>query len=107
MTNKADTSGAQNMVRARLVIEGVVQGVYFRANTVDAAGRFGVCGWVKNNPDGTVEAVLEGRADSVGKVIEWCRIGPPKARVDNVNVKWEEYRDEFDGFSALTRHNDY
>ncbi|MBI5562381.1 MAG: acylphosphatase [Deltaproteobacteria bacterium] len=95
------------MVRARLVISGVVQGVYFRANTAEVAERLGVCGWVRNNPDGTVEAVFEGGEEAVGKVIEWCRVGPPRARVDGVAVSWEAFQDEFDGFTALTRHTSY
>lgn len=95
------------MVRAHLVIEGIVQGVFFRANTVSTAKTRGVTGWVRNNPDGTVEAVLEGGEDDVKKVIAWCRTGPPRARVDGVGVSWEEYRNEFDDFTALTRHNSY
>ena len=95
------------MTRAHLVIEGLVQGVFFRANTIETAQALNVCGYVKNNPDGSVEAVLEGDKDSVEKVIAWCRTGPPKARVDKVNVTWEKFRDEFDGFMALTRHTSY
>jgi len=95
------------MVRAHLIIEGLVQGVYFRATTEETAHKHGVVGWVKNNPDGTVEAVAEGPEDSVLKLIAWCRSGPPRARVDAVNVKWEDYLDEFDDFRALTRHTSY
>lgn len=107
MPDATSNIDAQDMVRARLVITGIVQGVYFRANTVDLATTYGVGGWVKNRPDGAVEAVVEGRRADVAKVIEWCRLGPPKARVDNVEIHWEDYKDEFDGFTALTRHNDY
>lgn len=107
MPDATSNIDAQDMVRARLVITGIVQGVYFRANTVDVATTCGVGGWVKNRPDGAVEAVMEGRHEAVAKVIEWCRLGPPKARVDNVEIHWEDYKDEFDGFTALTRHNDY
>ncbi len=88
------------MVRAHLYISGLVQGVYFRANTVDVARLHGVCGWVKNNPDGAVEAVLEGPSQAVERVISWCRTGPPKARVDTVSITWEEYANEFTDFSA-------
>ena len=94
-------------VRARVTVEGVVQGVYFRANTVEVAKKHGVCGWVRNKPDGTVEAVLEGREEAVKAVIGWCHAGPPSARVDKVRISWEEFKDEFDDFTALTRHNDY
>lgn len=96
-----------NKVRARIIVEGLVQGVYYRANTTEVSKKHGVCGWVKNNPDGTVEAVLEGEKEDVELVISWCRVGPMRARVDSVDVKWEEFRDEFDDFTALTRHNSY
>lgn len=93
--------------RAHLVISGVVQGVFFRATTRDQAEMHGVTGWVKNNPDGTVEAVLEGERGDVEKVVEFCGQGPPSARVDDVELRWEDPRDEFDGFHMLTRHNTY
>lgn len=94
-------------VRAHLVIEGIVQGVFFRASMVEIAQGHGIYGWTKNNPDGTVEAVLEGDEASVKRVIEWSRTGPPRARVDRVDVRWEDFRDEFDDFTALTRFNSY
>ncbi|MBI5587779.1 MAG: acylphosphatase [Deltaproteobacteria bacterium] len=96
-----------DMVRAHLIIEGLVQGVFFRATTADVAKKHGVFGWVKNNPDGSVEAMIEGREEDVKKVIGFCRIGPPRARVDRVDVRWEDYRDEFDDFHAVTRHSSY
>ncbi|MBI1911936.1 MAG: acylphosphatase [Deltaproteobacteria bacterium] len=95
------------MVRAHLLIEGFVQGVSYRANTVEVARDNGVCGWVKNNPNGTVEAIIEGEESAVKKVIQWCHSGPPMARVDRVNVSWEPFKDEFDNFIALTRYNSY
>jgi len=95
------------MARAHIVIQDLVQGVYFRASTVEVARTNGVCGWVRNTPEGTVEAVLEGDEDSVKRVIEWCRTGPPMARVDDVKVAWGKYRDEFDDFQAVTRHTTY
>ncbi|MBI5886686.1 MAG: acylphosphatase [Deltaproteobacteria bacterium] len=107
MSDAANRNEAGKLVRARLIITGRVQGVYFRANTVDVATAHNVGGWVKNRPDGAVEAVVEGRWEAVSKVIEWCRVGPPKARVDDVELIWEVYADEFDSFTALTRHNEY
>lgn len=95
------------MVRAHLTIEGFVQGVSFRANTVAVAKRHGINGWVKNNPNGNVEAVLEGEEGPVKKVIEWCQSGPSLARVDHVRVTWEPFRNEFDDFTALTRYSIY
>jgi len=87
-------------VRAHLIIEGIVQGVFFRANTQDTAVSHGVHGWVRNTMDGKVEAVLEGDEDAVKKVINWCRKGPFGARVDNVNIKWQDYTGEFNGFEV-------
>lgn len=95
------------MVRAHLVIEGRVQGVAYRASMVEEARLQGVGGWVKNNPDGAVEAVVEGREGPVMKLIEWCRQGPPLARVDGVRLDWEPFKNEFDDFTALTRYSTY
>ena len=87
------------MVRAHLFISGRVQGVFFRANMRRVAKEHGVKGWVRNLPDGRVEAVLEGPEDAVKKVIEWAHRGPPLARVERVEVHWEEYKGEFNDFS--------
>lgn len=95
------------MVRAHITVEGRVQGVSFRASTVEAAALHGVLGWVRNKPDGAVEAVLEGEEESVKRLIEWCRTGPPTARVERLNLSWEPFKDEFDDFTALTRHTTY
>lgn len=95
------------MVRAHLIISGIVQGVYFRTTTEEVARSYGVRGWVKNNPDGTVEAVLEGDDYSVKEVIQWCHSGPPMAKVARVDVTWEKYKNEFDNFMALTRYTGY
>lgn len=78
------------MKRARVRIRGFVQGVCFRAETRDRAGSLGVAGWVRNVPDGTVEAVFEGEAARVDTLVAWCRRGPEGARVDDVAVEWEE-----------------
>ncbi|MBW1739896.1 MAG: acylphosphatase [Deltaproteobacteria bacterium] len=86
------------MVRAHVVIDGRVQGVCFRMDTRRAALERRVKGWVRNLPDGRVEAVFEGREDDVKSMIKWCEAGPPLARVGNVAVKWEPYTGEFDSF---------
>ena len=86
------------MIRAHVFISGRVQGVFFRANTKRVAEELGVKGWVRNLPDGRVEAVFEGEEESVKKIIEWCHQGPPAARVDKVEVTYEEYKGEFDNF---------
>lgn len=86
-------------VRARVVVRGRVQGVFYRYTTREVAHRLGVFGWVRNRPDGEVEAVFEGRWDRVEKMIEWCREGPPGAFVQDVHIHWEEYSGEFSQFS--------
>ncbi len=81
-------------MRARCLVVGRVQGVFFRAAAArEAAGR-GVAGWARNLRDGTVEAVFEGSRESVDEMITWCRGGPPMANVDRVDVTWEEPRGE-------------
>ncbi len=90
----------ENKVRVRAVISGRVQGVFFRLETKHAADGFGVFGWVKNQRDGTVAAVFEGSKENVDSILAWCKQGPPYARVLNVDVKWEEYKGEFNGFEV-------
>ena len=85
--------------RAHVLIEGVVQGVFFRANTEREALRMGVRGWVRNLPDGRVEAVLEGERKSVERMLRWCHRGPASAKVSDISVEWEEYENEFSGFT--------
>ncbi len=85
-------------VRAHLWIYGIVQGVFFRSTMRAVATEYGVTGWVRNLPDGSVEAVLEGEKEDVEKVIEWAHRGPPAAVVERVVVKWEEYKGEFNRF---------
>lgn len=88
-------------VRAHLIIEGIVHGVFFRANTKEQADRTGVHGWVKNRPDGTVETLFEGEEGAVKKLIAWCHHGPPEAVVKNVNIDWEAYKGEFKNFTVI------
>ena len=86
-------------VRARLLVKGLVQGVYFRANMKRVAEEAGVKGYVRNLPDGeSVEAVLEGEYTAVEKVICWSLRGPPLARVRELHLEFTEYRGEFDSF---------
>jgi len=76
--------------RARLLISGRVQGVWFRGTTRDVAQSLGLEGWVRNLPDGRVEAVFEGPKDKVQQAIAWCHKGPRYARVESVEVNWEQ-----------------
>ncbi len=70
-------------------MRGRVQGVFFRDGVRAEARALGVAGWARNRMDGTVEAVFEGSPAAVERLIEWCRTGPPRARVDGVEVHWE------------------
>ena len=90
----------EKMVRAHAAIIGRVQGVFFRMETKYTADRWGVFGWVKNKPDGTVDAVFEGDKARVAAVLDWCKEGPPGARVERVDVIWEDYAGEFDMFEV-------
>ena len=68
----------------RLVIRGRVQGVGYRDAAVQAAFEFGVCGWVRNRPAGSVEALVQGEPEAVERFVAWCRRGPPLARVADI-----------------------
>jgi acylphosphatase len=74
--------------RARILVSGQVQGVFFRQSTADEARRLGLAGFVRNLPDGRVEAEAEGERAAVEALARWCRRGPPAARVDDVQVEW-------------------
>jgi len=84
--------------RAHAIIHGRVQGVCYRIETKREADRIGVCGWVRNRKDGTVEAVFEGDAGRIAAMLEWCKKGPPLCAVTRVEVQWSESSGEFEGF---------
>ena len=86
--------------RVHLYITGFVQGVFFRASTRDMAVKLGLKGWVRNLPDGSVEAVFEGGKEKLARAVEWCYQGPPGAGVLKINEKWSEYTGEFDSFDV-------
>lgn len=85
-------------VRARVNITGRVQGVFFRMETKRMADEIGVLGWVRNLSDGTVEAVFEGDRHGVEAALRWCSEGPPHASVQQVDLSWQKYTDEFADF---------
>lgn len=78
------------MIRRRVVVHGDVQGVFFRDSCRGEAAAAGVTGWVRNRSDGAVEAVFEGDDATVESLSDWCRTGPPHARVDRVDVTEEQ-----------------
>lgn len=88
-----------NMKRVRVTVTGIVQGVFFRAKTRNEAIRYNVRGWVRNLPDGRVEAVFEGKPDDVDRIVDWCRLGPSHATVEHVEATEEPYTGTFHDFS--------
>jgi acylphosphatase len=76
-------------VRYRVIVRGYVQGVWFRQSCRRVAVDLGLAGWVRNRPDGTVEAVFEGPEADVAKAVAWCRVGPPAAEVSAIEVTEE------------------
>lgn len=88
------------VVRRRVVVLGEVQGVFFRDSTRREAESRRVGGWVRNRSDGAVEAVFEGSIDAVQAMVEWCRSGPSRAEVEDMEVSVVEEPDGFDGFEV-------
>ena len=89
-----------DVVRAHVVIRGRVQGVFFRDSTRSEAEARGIAGWVRNRDDGAVEAVFEGPREAVDALIEWCRDGPSRADVDDMEVSLGEEPDGITGFEV-------
>jgi acylphosphatase len=85
-------------VRAHVFVSGRVQGVFFRSETKRKADSHSLTGWVCNLPDFRVEAVFEGEEEAVKALVEFCKRGPSGARVTNIDLTWENYTGEFDGF---------
>jgi acylphosphatase len=86
------------MKRIRVLISGRVQGVFFRAYTKEEAERLGLKGWVRNLPDGRVEALFEGEEKAVAEMLKWCHRGSPASVVTKVETFEEPYTGEFKDF---------
>lgn len=84
---------------ARIIVEGRVQGVWYRGSAREEATRLGIAGFARNLPDGTVEIVAEGEKEKVERLITWCHKGPPGAQVSRVRVAWDVGEGGFEGFS--------
>ena len=85
--------------RVHLVVSGIVQGVAFRAYTVDEARRLGIAGWVRNLADGRVEVEAEGARRALEALVAFCRRGPPAAQVDDVEATWSAFAGDLGAFS--------
>jgi acylphosphatase len=101
MQRGESVAGQARMIRTRIVISGRVQGVYFRASARDVAHAHGVFGWVRNRPEGDVEALVEGEEAAVQAFITWCNNGPLGAYVTDVQLIPEAYVGEFTGFRVI------
>jgi len=86
-------------VHVHVVVSGLVQGVWYRASTQQKAEELGLKGWVRNTPDGCVEAVFEGDHSKVEDMVSWCRQGPPNAQVKDVAVNFAEFSGAFSSFT--------
>jgi acylphosphatase len=87
-----------NNTRAHVFVAGRVQGVSFRWHTQRQAQELELTGWVRNLWDGRVEAIFEGNEKAVQNAVAWCHHGPPSARVDDIEIKYETPSGEFKGF---------
>lgn len=85
--------------RRHIFVKGRVQGVWYRGACQQQAEALGVCGWARNLPDGRVEVVAEGATEALDRLEEWCREGPPSARVTGAEV-WEERAEGLQGFEV-------
>ena len=90
-----------DLQRAHVVVSGQVQGVFFRDSTRQKAQELGLAGWVKNTPDGRVEALFEGPSDRVREMVRWCEEGPQQASVENVDADFEAASGDLAGFEVL------
>ena len=88
--------------RANIIIQGRVQGVFFRASALHQAQQFNLTGFVRNHDDGNVHAVVEGEEDNIEQFIAWCNNGPEQARVDNVFVNYESVRHSEASFTIIS-----
>jgi acylphosphatase len=86
-----------------VVISGTVQGVWFRASTKQKAEALGLVGWVKNTPEGDVEALFEGEESVVNEMVAWCWKGPPLADVTDVKITQKKFSGMFSDFSVLRK----
>jgi len=94
----ANIKHSKMKARAHIFVSGRVQGVFFRDQTQRWASSLGVTGWVRNLENGRVEAIAEGEKENIKSLISHLKEGPPLAIVEEVDVNWKEYKDEFKDF---------
>lgn len=89
------------MKYAEIIVTGKVQGVWFRDFVRKTANNLELFGWVKNNPDGSVSAVVEGEEDVISRLIDKIKIGSPLSKVEDVQVNWQPFENKFNSFKIL------
>jgi len=89
------------MRQLHLLIHGKVQGVFYRDFVKKTADSLELKGWVRNNPNETVEVVAEGEEEKLKKLLEKCKDGPAAAKVDDIGLEWRKATGEFDKFSII------
>ncbi|HKR72591.1 MAG TPA: acylphosphatase [Candidatus Nitrosocosmicus sp.] len=87
--------------RVHIFVSGKVQGVYYRQNTLQKAQELCIVGWVRNLSDGRVESVMEGSKVNIDKMLAWCKQGPLDAKVEEVKIIDEEFKNEFLTFDII------
>ena len=87
--------------RAQITINGQVQGVFFRLRAQEEAQKLGLTGWVKNNADGSVLALVEGKKDVIAQFIIWCQQGPKQSQVSGTEIAWQPFTGEFKDFNII------
>ena len=88
------------LARLHAVVYGHVQGVNYRIHTRRQAEGLGLVGWVRNQPDGSVEVVAEGARPRLQQLLNWLHVGPPSARVYEVHATWRDAESEFTHFTV-------
>lgn len=89
-----------NRTSARILVHGMVQGVYYRQSLKRTALSNSVTGWARNLTDGRVEALLQGDKKNIEKIIQWAREGPPRSHVSKVEVEWDVPAKTYDKFKV-------
>mgnify|MGYP001472872986 CR=1 FL=1 len=82
-------------MQLHVIIQGQVQGVFFRHQTQQLATKLNITGWIRNNSDGTVEGIFQGEEKVLKEILAFCNKGPAMAHVDKVTVQWEEVTNEY------------
>jgi acylphosphatase len=88
------------MKRVHIFISGIVQGVFFRSNIKEKANKLNLKGFVKNLPNGKVEAVFEGKEENINEILKFCKKGPQGAKIKDVEIKEEKVSNEFNSFGV-------